>query len=594
MKNSYQSRHAVLMIIIALTSLCDLSQAAVPTVDGVPPPELLKWEKGLRQAGASRAEISHFVEFLREQSPADLKEVQEYLQGAPPNIFATYLRGVRQETSEWAPKPVFPAAMPARSCEDLRDISIPNATIEIITVDASDGSCRIMVSVTHPPASDHVKVFIALPTKAWNGRFRGTGGSGCLGGSERNLRSPLAQGYATGATDTGHEGDNGSFALNANGRLNWQEIRDNAYLGIHDMTVVGKTLTEAFYGKAPRYSYFVGASTGGRQGLMEAQRYPDDYDGIVAACPSISWHRMVPAAFWAQEVMLRSHNFVPKSKLDAVTVAAVTSCDGLDGVVDGVIDDPNRCRYDPRGLIGTKVGDSIFTEADADVVRKVWEGPRGHDGKFLWYGPSRGADLSALGGSSAPSLIGKPFSVSLEYIQFFLIANPHWDWTSLAPGDFELLFDQSIEEYGAVIGTDDPDLASFRDRGGKIIIYHGLADELVPAQGTVEYYRRVLQRMGGPQQTAQFARLFLLPGVDHALVGAGPSPPGITDAIIDWVENGKAPERIIAELADTNGKTIRTRPLFPYPQVAKYKGRGSTDDARNFVGFTPAKSELGQ
>ncbi len=172
-------------------------------------------------------------------------------------------------------------------------------------------------------------------------------------------------GFSAGATDTGHEGGSGKFALDANGRQDWQAIIDNAYLGIHEMTVVGKALTQAFYGKAPRYSYFVGGSTGGRQGLMEAQRFPDDYDGIVSACPAINWHRFVSASLWPQVVMLSTTNFVSKAKLDAVTAAAIAACDADDAVKDGVIDDPFRCAYDPKVLIGTKVGDDTFTAAEA-------------------------------------------------------------------------------------------------------------------------------------------------------------------------------------------------------------------------------------
>jgi pimeloyl-ACP methyl ester carboxylesterase len=438
----------------------------------------------------------------------------------------------------------------------------------------------------HPPANDRVKVFIGLPVKGWNGRFRGTGGGGFMGGAVESLSGPLAEGYAVGATDTGHEGGSASFALNVNGRQNWQEIRDNAYLGIHDMTVVGKALTQAFYGKAPRYSYFIAGSTGGRQGFMEAQRYPEDYDGILSLCPAVNWTRLNLTLFWPQEVMLEAKNFVSKEKLDAATAAAVAACDGADGVIDGVIDDPSQCTYDAKALVGTKVGDSTFTEADADVIRKIWEGPRGLDGKFLWYGLSRGADLSALAKTVGSPLMGEPFIVGFDWFRFFLVQNARWDWTTLTPGEFELLSNQSVEEYGAVIATDDPDLTRFRDRGGKVIILHGLTDQLVPAEGSIDYYQRVQRRMGGPQPTAEFARLFLVPGVNHGFVGAGPSPTGIVEAIIRWVEEGKAPDRIDAELRDSTKKLIRTRPLFPYPQVTKYKGSGSTDEAANFISST--------
>jgi pimeloyl-ACP methyl ester carboxylesterase len=403
------------------------------------------------------------------------------------------------------------------------------------------------------------------------------------------LRGPVTRGFAAGATDTGHEGGSGSFALDADGRLNWQLIVDNAYLGIHDMTVVGKALTQAFYGKAPRYSYFVGGSTGGRQGLMEAQRYPDDYDGIVSACPAINWHRFLPADLWPQVVMVAASNFISKAKLDAATAAAVAACDGADGVKDGVIDDPARCTYDPKALVGAKIGDETFTESDANVIRRIWEGPRGQDGTFLWHGLARGTDLFALAGTAGTPPKGRPFGIPLEWFQYFLLQNPKWDWKRLTPAGFELLWKQSVEQYGAVIGTDDPNLTPFRDRGGKVIIYHGLADQLIPADGTIDYYKRVQQQMGGPKKTSQFARLFLAPGVDHGFRGAGATPIGLNEAIVRWVEEGKAPDKLMAEKRDPGGKVILSRPLFPFPQIAKYKGTGNTNDAANFVSATPAR-----
>jgi hypothetical protein len=287
-------------------------------------------------------------------------------------------------------------------------------------------------------------------------------------------------------------------------------------------------------------------------------------------------------------VMVAAGNFVPKAKLDAVTAAAVASADASDGVTDGVIDDPSRCTYDPKELVGTKVGDGTFTEADADVVRKIWEGPRGRDGKFLWYGLARGADLSALAGTGGSPLTGKPFSIPREWCQYFLLQDPKWDWTTLTPAGFELLWEQSVEEFGAVIGTDDPDLTRFRDRGGKIIITHGLADQLIPADGTIDYYKRVLQRMGGREEVGRFARLFLAPGVDHGFRGPGATPVGRMEALLRWVEEGTPPDKLMAERRDGSGKVTRTRPLFPYPQVARYKGSGSTDEAENFVSSSPA------
>ncbi|HOX04466.1 MAG TPA: tannase/feruloyl esterase family alpha/beta hydrolase [Candidatus Paceibacterota bacterium] len=490
--------------------------------------------------------------------------------------------------AEAPPPPVFPGIKPVCPCESLSRVSIPNTTIDSATLDPSTGQCRVTATVTHPPSGDRVRVFIGLPVTNWNGRFRGNGGGGFSGGSAASLAGPEAQGYAAGATDTGHEGGSGRFALDANGRLNWQAIQDNAYLGIHDMTVVGKALTRAFYGKAPRYSYFVGGSTGGRQGLMEAQRFPGDYDGIVSACPAINWHRFIPADLWPQVVMAAASNFVSKSKLAAARAAAVAACDASDGVADGVIDDPERCDYDPKALVGARIGEEIFTECDADVIRKIWEGPRGQDGTFLWHGLTRGTDLFALAGTGGTPLTGKPFSIPLEWCQYFLLQNPQWNWMTLTPAGFESLWRQSVEQYGDVIGTDDPNLRRFRDRGGKIIVCHGLDDQLVPAHGTIDYFKRLQRRMGGPERTSQFARLFLAPGVDHGFRGPGLTPTGQMEAIIRWVEHGQAPDRLLAERRDASGRVVRTRPLFPYPQVARYKGTGSTDDAANYESRPPA------
>jgi pimeloyl-ACP methyl ester carboxylesterase len=505
-------------------------------------------------------------------------------------LMATFIANALMGTraAERLPTPLFPGITPACSCESLTNVSLPNTTIASATVDATNRMCQVTAIVTHPPAGDRVTIWIGLPLTNWNGRFQGTGGGGFLGGHPASLRGPVARGFSAGATDTGHEGGNGNFALDADGRQNWQAIIDNAYLGIHEMTVVGKALTKAFYGHAPRYSYFVGGSTGGRQGLMEAQRFPDDYDGIISACPAINWHRFVSASLWPEVVMLSMSNFVSKAKLDAATAAAIAACDKDDGVKDGVIDDPFHCAYDPKALVGAKVGNETFTAADAEVVRKIWQGPRSHDGTFMWYGLERGADLSAYAGTDGTPLKGKPFSISMDYWLYYLAKDPKWDWTTLTYAGFEQLWKQSVEEYGLVLGTDDPDLARFRDHGGKLIIYHGLTDQLIPAAGTIEYYKRVQHRLG-EKKTAEFARLFLVPGVDHGFRGEGATPTGVNEAILNWVEERKAPDKFIGEKRDQSGKVIRTRPLFPFPEVARYKGSGNVDEAASFVSKRPRK-----
>jgi hypothetical protein len=274
-------------------------------------------------------------------------------------------------------------------------------------------------------------------------------------------------------------------------------------------------------------------------------------------------------------------NPVPACKLSAATAAAIASCDGIDGVEDGVIEDPNRCAYDPRALIGTTAGEcGTFTAADADLIRRLWEGPRRQDGEFMWYGLPRGADMNALWSAAGEPLQARAFGISLQWFTYFLAQDPEFDWTTLTRDGYERYWEQSLEQFGAVIGTDNPDLTAFRDAGGKAIVWHGWADPLISAHGTIDYYTRVQERMGGAEETSGFLRLFMAPGVNHCGGGAGPSPTGQLEALVDWVENGRAPETLTAR---RNADAVaRTRPLCRYPLVARYIGSGSTDDAANF------------
>jgi feruloyl esterase len=483
------------------------------------------------------------------------------------------------------PKPLVASAKPVRSCESLASVALPNTTIESATIDAANPSiCRVAAMTTHPPASDKVRIWIAIPTSNWNGRFLGNGGGGFVGGSQGGVNQGAALGFAAGATDAGHEGGSGSFALDANGRLNWQAIRDFAHVGIHDMTVTGKALTQAMYGVAPRYSYWNGCSTGGRQGLMEAQRYPQDYNGIASAAPAINWTKLMMQSMWGSLLESTASNPIASCKLAAATTAAVAACDGIDGVKDGVIEDPKRCTYDPKALIGTSAGEcGTFTEADADIIRKLWQGPTREDGSMLWYGQARGADLNAVTSSRGTPLKPQPFPFTVDWLRYWITQNPQFDWTTMTPAAYEALWDRSFEQYDLAIGTDNPDLAAFRDHGGKTIIWHGWTDQLIPTEGSIDYYKRVQQQMGGAKKTSEFARFFLAPGVSHCAGGPGPQPSGVLDALVTWVEEGKAPETLTATRRDQAGAVTRSRPLCQYPLVAKYKGTGSTDDAANFV-----------
>lgn len=477
------------------------------------------------------------------------------------------------------------ANQPARSCASLTSIRLAHTAIVSATSVAATASlpahCVVQLVVTNPPAGDQVTVGVFLPTENWNGRFQGTGGGGFSGGSPATPpAAPLRAGYATAATDAGHTGGSGSFALNPDGTLNWQLIADFGYLGIHEMTVAAKALVGKFYGETFR-SYFDGCSTGGRQALMEAQRYPTDYDGIAAGSPAINWTKFHPAQLWGQLQMRLAGNVIAPCKLAAATQAAIKACDSRDGVADGIVGDWKGCRFDARTLTGTVTECGAITATDANLINKMWAGPRDSDGDFLWYGLERDASLQALNNSANGT--GLPFGVGLDWFRYFLRQNPGWDWHTMTYDQYLLLFQQSVLQYQAVIATDDPDLSAFRDAGGKLVFWHGTADPLIFFRGTVDYYQRLEDTMGGAKQTLKFARFFAAPSVNHCGGGAGAAPTDTLDAVVRWVEQGKAPTQLSGQRTDTTGNVVLSRPVCVYPLVAKYKGRGATTDAKNFT-----------
>jgi hypothetical protein len=369
--------------------------------------------------------------------------------------------------------------------------------------------------------------------------------------------------------------------MDANGHLDWQLVRDNAHVGIHEMTVTGKALTQALYNAPPKYSYFNGCSTGGRQGLMEAQRYPDDYNGIVSAAPAINWPKLMMQSIWSTAVMNAAKNPVPACKLQAATTAAVEACDAMDGVKDGVIENPAICNFDPKTLIGKPAGTcGSFTEADAEVHQEAFGRPAARRWNADLARATMGRRYGGAGGNprEPSSAAGLHLRRGLGQVLAAAESAIRCELPDARP--FEHFWDQSIEQYGIVIGTDNPNLSAFRDRGGKLVLWHGWADQLITTQGTIDYYKRLLQQMGGAEKTAQFLRLFLAPGIGHC-GGPGAMPSGQLDALVSWVEDGKAPATLPASKQTPSGP--RTRILCQYPPVSKYKGKGNTDDAANFA-----------
>ncbi|HKX31141.1 MAG TPA: tannase/feruloyl esterase family alpha/beta hydrolase [Blastocatellia bacterium] len=507
--------------------------------------------------------------------------------------------------------------MPVTTCDAagigstlLRADGPPVSILEVSTGTAGTGESATpycLVKVLVPQA---INIWVGLPMGGkWNGRLQSQGGGGYSGGLGVPTASILG-GMVGVSTDTGHPGDGGggSFGLLSPGVPNTQLQIDFAYRSEHLMAVIGKQLTRAFYGRQPEYSYWNGCSTGGRQGLMMAQRYPDDYDGILAGAPAIHWDRFQAAQIWPQMVMFRDHGgAIPAAKQDLATNAAIAACDPLDGVKDGVIADPRRCRFDAKRLLcPSGVNDNTcLTLTEAVAINKIWQGPvlcppgdsdnicsapevraeqrpgfrLPRQGERLWYGLTPGTPLSGLAGPT-------PFFISVNQPRFWVYLDPTWDWHILNYDNYRAFFDETVRTVGPVIGTDDPDLAPFRERGGKLLIWHGWSDPLIMPEGTVDYYNRVVRKAGGwsYRRTAQFARLFMAPGVFHCGGGPGPAPQNNTlfDALTDWVEHGNAPETIKVS-KPLEGGAMQTRPLCPYPSVAVWTGRGSTDDAANFV-----------
>jgi feruloyl esterase len=452
-------------------------------------------------------------------------------------------------------------------------------------------------------AGNPMHTAVWLPLK-WNGQFQGIGGGGfscgifyspAPGYVLPSLSQTIESGYAAASTDCGvSEADTytGSWALKPDGKLDRALINDYASTGIHDMTVLGKAVTNAFYTDRIQDAYFVGCSTGGREALNEAQAYPDDYNGIVAGAPAINLPAMVPADLWPALVMNRMHDALPTCKEDAFAHAAVAACQGGDGVADGTISDPADCRWNADELIGTRTACGTITATDAAVMNKILQGPATAGGRKLWYGLEPGASLSAIAatttvnGATTPA----PFSISLGWLGTWLQKNTNWNWQTLTYARFDQLFTQSEREFGPALATENPDLTAFRDHGGKLLIWQGLADPLAFPQATTQYYRTVQQTMGGAASTGTFARLFLSPGASHCGSGAGPAPTA-TDpvaAVAAWVRHGKAPASLLATMTSpAPGAATFTRPVCAYPLQAHYTGHGDSNQARNFTCTDP-------
>ena len=486
------------------------------------------------------------------------------------------------------------------------------ATIVEVTEENTGTVPFCLVKIRIPEA---INIWVGLPMEGqWNGRWQSMGGGGYAGSV--NVPTPaLNGGYAAATTDTGHTArEGGSFGMLEPGVPNVGLQQDFAYRSEHLMAVLGKQLVEAFYGQQPVYSYWNGCSTGGRQGLRMAQDYPDDYDGVLAGAPAIHWDRFQATHLWHPLVMLQENGGpigggdrdVLAAKQQLATSKAIAACDTIDGVEDGVINDPLMCAYSAAADADLTSSDctagnaACLTPAEASAIDLMWQGPvacadggvdcivpetanRDLSGQNirLWYGQAYGTPLTPLGGVN-------PFFIGTEQPKYWVYFDPAWDWQTLNYSNYPQFFSDTVDKVGPMMASDNPDLSAFRAGGGKLLMYHGWSDPLIMPEGSIDYYNRVNETMSGGNydQTRDFARLFMAPGVGHCAGGDGPQPQNWFEALVNWVEAGEVPESILAVKQLDNGST-QSRPLCPHPAKAQWTGQGSSDDAANYACVVP-------
>jgi feruloyl esterase len=482
----------------------------------------------------------------------------------------------------------------ATSCEKLAKLVLPKTTVSMAQLVAAGAFlppmapgatkapntepfrslpafCRV-AAIMAPSRDSEIKMEAWLPLSGWNGKFQGVGNGGWAGSiSYGALAGALARGYAAASTDTGHTGGSGSFALG-----HPEKLIDFAYRAVHEMTVKSKVILKAFYGSGPKLSYWVGCSNGGRQALQEAQRFPSDYDGIVAGAPANDWTHLMTGHLWiAKAVHTDDASYIPPEKYALIHKAVLDACDALDGLADGVLDDPTRCRFDPK-VLECKSGDpgACLTPSQVEAARKIYAPAKSpHTGQEIFPGLEPGSELG-WAGLAGPT----PFSVALDYFKYVVAGNAGWDWQTI---DFERELALADRLDSKRLNAMDPNLKPFTRRGGKLLIFMGWNDQLIAPRSSIDYYQKVTAALGGPARTAASVRLFMVPGMNHCGGGEGPCFFDILSVLEQWVEQKKAPEQMIAS-HKTNGTTDRTRPLCPFPQVARYKGSGSTDEAASF------------
>jgi feruloyl esterase len=492
-------------------------------------------------------------------------------------------------------------------CEELTRLALPGIAIKsAVSIPAgafspNRGPARAVPSFCRVAGTvlPELGFEVWLPSQ-WNHKYVAVGNGGLAGSIVYNaMFDPLNRGYATSSTDTGHVGANTNDGTWALGHMD--RVINFGQRGVHEMALAAKAIIHAYYGAAPTHSYFQGCSYGGKQALTEVQRYPADFDGVIAGDAANWWTRHYTGGHIWMALAMEGDAWIPPSKVQVLADAVNAYCDALDGIKDGVLNDPRRCHFDP-GALQCRNGDASYclTAAQVAAVRKIWAGPRDAEGQQLYPGIEPGGEAGPGGwvlwitgrspGSSSHAALGLPF------MKYVVHENPEWDLRSFryeSVNGLESDVEYTDDKLGRIFNAIDPDLRAFRANGGKLIQYHGWNDPDVPPLNSINYYESVVQRMGrgnphALRETKDFYRLFMVPGMQHCGGGPGTSRFDALGALEQWVEQNKAPDQILAARLGQNGRIDRTRPLCPYPQEARYKGTGSTDDAANFVCAVPS------
>jgi feruloyl esterase len=463
----------------------------------------------------------------------------------------------------------------ASSAAPAGDFNIPGATGPNAVLKGLPAFCRVLVTLTPSPDSD-IKVELWLPAAGWNQKYEAVGNGGWAGViSYAAMAEALKHGYATSSTDTGHVGASGAFALGHPDKL-----LDYAHRAVHEMALSSKRIIAELYGTLPKFSYWNGCSTGGRQGLKEVQWYSDDFQGVIAGAPATPRTGQAFEAMWIANAVLRDPaSYIPPAKYKIIHKAVLDACDALDGVKDGLLDDPRKCHFDPQAIV-CKSADKpdCLTAPQAEAAKKIYSPvTKSDNGAPIFQGFVPGAELGWGAMAAGP----EPNAILNDHFKYVVFKDPNWDWKTL---NFASDVDLTRKIDNGTIDAVNPLIQAFLVRG-KLILYHGWADPLVSPLATVNYYQRVLENIPGADPEKSM-KLYMAPGMGHCGGGDGPNTFDMMSAIEQWVEKGKAPEAILASHS-TNGKVDRTRPLCPYPQAAKYKGTGSIDDSANFACTAP-------